>query len=171
MLNPDDLRRISQGVQQRLEQERLQAKKTGEEERRRRLSEKQRQDDAMADSVISGIPERLKEAASHGQRSLIVVTDISDNDLAYRPLDKWRDWYRPELKKAVDSFFFKRQMRALDEREKAQLAKFEADSLPPRYRKIYDWCVNAGYQTEFHQESFGRYWGSTYHPGAITIKW
>lgn len=178
MLSPDELRRISQEAQQRLKQERSRAKQAEEEERVRCLLEKQEQDNAMADTAIAQIPEKVKKAASQGYRFLDVVA-MKHGEWLDPDINNFRGWLdsreddpRPQLKRQIDrtyGLFGSKQRRdelerELHEWETAQRVKFTVEGLRPHYRKIYDWCVCAKFRVEVVKGSDG--WS-----GVIRIEW
>jgi len=169
MLSPDEFRRISEQAQQRLKQEQLQAEKAKDQEERRRILKKEEEDNAMADAVIADLPQRVKEAASHGLWSLHVI-EIEDRDLLYDPNERNRKWYSAELKKISSRFLgigFDRGMRDLERRSREY--KYEPDCLRPHHRKIYDWCERSGFKTEFRTSIFHRDWPCT--SARIQISW
>lgn len=169
MLSPDELRRLSEQSQQRIKQERVQKEEAEREEAGRRVQQKQAENDAMADSVIAKLPQRVEQAASQGLRSLTVI-EIEDHELSYDPKQAHRDWYRAELEKVTGRFLgigYGRASRDLDRREREY--RYRPDCLPPHHRKIYDWCERAGFETEFRPSVCNRW--SPYIFARITINW
>jgi hypothetical protein len=80
--------------------------------------------ESVVERTIAGLPDRTRQSEAEGRRELMVIT-FSSSELTCSP-----NWKRKR--------FFNRYDLA---------AGYEPDCLPPEYRRLYDWCENAGYRT------------------------